>query len=99
MMKFILSFFIMIPVILAAMSVWRSPLSASRAVGHLFGQRGGSSDEAASRGEYPGRLSKRWSEKVEKHSDLRFAVVLLTAEDKCNLKGELPQPRAGRMCC
>ena len=31
MVKFILSFFIIIPVILAAMSVWRSPLSASRA--------------------------------------------------------------------
>jgi predicted nucleotide-binding protein len=33
-------------------------------------------------------------EKVESHSDVGFAVVLLTPDDMGNLKGELPQPRA-----
>jgi predicted nucleotide-binding protein len=33
-------------------------------------------------------------EKVEAHSDVGFAVVLLTPDDEGNLKGEAPQPRA-----
>lgn len=33
-------------------------------------------------------------EKVEKHSEVGFAVVLLTPDDEGNLKGEPPQPRA-----
>jgi predicted nucleotide-binding protein len=33
-------------------------------------------------------------EKVENHSDVGFAVVILTPDDEGNLKGEAPQPRA-----
>ena len=33
-------------------------------------------------------------EKVEAHSDVGFAVVLLTPDDEGNLRGEAPQPRA-----
>jgi predicted nucleotide-binding protein len=33
-------------------------------------------------------------EKVEDHSDVGFAVVILTPDDTGNLKGEAPQPRA-----
>ena len=33
-------------------------------------------------------------EKIEEHSDVGFAVVLLTPDDEGNLKGEKPQPRA-----
>jgi len=33
-------------------------------------------------------------EKVENHSDVGFAVIILTPDDEGNLKGEAPQPRA-----
>jgi predicted nucleotide-binding protein len=33
-------------------------------------------------------------EKVEDHSDIGFAVVILTPDDTGNLEGEAPQPRA-----
>jgi predicted nucleotide-binding protein len=33
-------------------------------------------------------------EKVEDHSDVGFAVIILTPDDMGNLKGEAPQPRA-----
>jgi predicted nucleotide-binding protein len=33
-------------------------------------------------------------EKVEDHSDVGFAVIILTPDDMGNLKGEEPQPRA-----
>jgi predicted nucleotide-binding protein len=39
-------------------------------------------------------LSRTVIEKIEAHSDVGFAVVLLTPDDEGNLKGEPPQPRA-----
>jgi hypothetical protein len=38
-------------------------------------------------------------EKIEEHSDVGFAVVLLTPDDEGNLKGEKPQPRARQNVC
>jgi predicted nucleotide-binding protein len=39
-------------------------------------------------------LGRTVIEKIEAHSDVGFAVVLLTPDDEGNLKGEPPQPRA-----
>jgi predicted nucleotide-binding protein len=39
-------------------------------------------------------LSRTVIEKIEAHSDVGFAVVLLTPDDEGNLKGQPPQPRA-----
>ena len=39
-------------------------------------------------------LSRTVIEKIEAHSEVGFAVVLLTPDDEGNLKGERPQPRA-----
>ncbi len=39
-------------------------------------------------------LSRTVIEKVEAHSDVGFAIVLLTPDDEGNLVGEQPRPRA-----